>query len=228
MAKAIIRNHEAFLADIQGRDWLSDDVLLKWFREEHSVSKHILTLYSIVRGLKARRVLEIGFGRSSIVLARAVHENDGELVCCDTSDSSDLFSESEKRNTRFICGRSDTIWQDERLRRNGLDFAFLDYFSGDQISLHFVITEVRHCLRLLRSGGVLCIHDVANPRYPVHRIERYLRRDDTVEWVTLPYNEGLAVIRKRKPRRGWVSAIRLRLFCWMSAGELLLRRLKRS
>ena len=197
---------------------------MKWFREGHSVSKHMLTIYSIVRGLNAKRALEIGFGRSSIVLARAMHENDGEFICCDMGDCDDLFTESEKRNTRFICGNSDTVWKDANLCKDGFDFAFLDYFSGESISLYFVIKEVRNCLRRLRPGGILCIHDVANPQYPVHRIGPYLRRDSSVEWLTIPYGEGLAVIRKKKPHPGWLSTIRLNLLWGESIVELLLRR----
>ena len=159
MAKSVIRNREEFLADIEGRDWLSDAVLWKWFREDHSVSKHMLTMYSIVRGLNAKRVLEIGFGRSSIVLARAAHENDGEFVCCDTSDCSDIFSESERRSTRVVVGHADAVWKDETLVRDGFDFAFLDHFSGEGISLFFAVREVRNCLRVLNVGGILCIHD---------------------------------------------------------------------
>ena len=224
MAKATIRYHEAFLADIQDRDWISDAVLLKWFREDHSVSKHMLTLYSIVRGLKAKRMLEIGFGRSSLVLARAAHENDAALVCCDQGDCSYLFSASEKQNTRFVSGRSETIWKNKQLCQDGFDFAFLDYFGHEQISLYFVIKEVRNCISVLRTDGVLCIHDVANPKYPVHRIREYLRKDDTVEWITLPYGEGLAVIRKRKLHHGWLAAMRLKLFWWITGGEVLLGR----
>jgi predicted O-methyltransferase YrrM len=225
MGKARIRDHEAFLADIQGRDWISDEVMWKWFRENHSVSKHMLILYSIVRGLNAKRVLEIGFGRSSLILARAAHENEGEFVCCDTSDCSDLLSESEKKITQFVCGTSDTIWKNKNPSR--FDFAFLDYFSGVGVSLPFVIREVRNCLQRLSVGGILCIHDVAQPQYPVHRIEHYLKLDDAVEWLVLPYHHGLAVIRKKKERPGWISALRLRLFWWMCVAKLFLRRLYR-
>jgi predicted O-methyltransferase YrrM len=221
-----IRNHEEFLSDIQGRDWLSNEVLWKWFREEHSVSKHMLTLYSIVRGLDAKRVLEIGFGRSSLVLARATHENAGEFVCCDRGDFGDFFSDCEKRHTRCVNG-SDAVWMDKEQIRKGFDFAFLDYFSAEHVSLFFCIRELRNCLRLMKTGGIICIHDVADPRYPVHRIWRYLRHDDALESVILPYNQGLAIIHKRKQRHGWISALRLSLLWCCYAVESLLYMFRR-
>ena len=71
---------------------LPDEVLMRWHAERYSTSKHLLTLYSLAHGLGARRIVEVGFGRSTFVLARAAHENGGTLESCDLQDFSALLS----------------------------------------------------------------------------------------------------------------------------------------
>ena len=127
MARATMHCQRELEADLSSRqDFLSDDILLRWFNDSYSTSRHLLILYSIARGLKAATILEIGFGRSSFVLARAAHENNGRFISCNERDFSYLLSEQEKAVTSFVHDKSDRLWP---TLRQGVDFAFLDYFS---------------------------------------------------------------------------------------------------
>ena len=123
--------HEELTRDLGHDGFLPDEVLHRWFEERYSTSKHLLSLYSAVRGLRARHVVEVGFGRSSFVLARAVHENGGQLTTCDLADFSYLLSPGEQSVTRYLEGDADLLWQG---LEPGIEFAFLDYFSADGFS----------------------------------------------------------------------------------------------
>ena len=59
--------HQELLDDLKTYEgFLPDALLMKWFNDKYSTSKHLLTLYSIVRGLNAKRVIEVGFGTAEL------------------------------------------------------------------------------------------------------------------------------------------------------------------
>ncbi|MFO1490466.1 MAG: hypothetical protein U1F87_06035 [Kiritimatiellia bacterium] len=88
---------QEFENDVKGHVLLDDTLLMKWANERYSTSKHLLTLYAVATGLKPRRMLEVGTGRSSFVLARVAVENDASLLCCDTEDFTPGFPTGRKR-----------------------------------------------------------------------------------------------------------------------------------
>jgi len=120
--------------DLRDLAFVSDQILFKWFNDRYSTSKHLLVLYSIVRGLNAKNIVEIGFGRSSFVLARAAHENNGHLTICEVRDFTYLLSKCELACTNYFKGRSVDFWQ---LCPTAIDFAFLDYISDEDLSAKF-------------------------------------------------------------------------------------------
>ncbi|OPZ74360.1 MAG: hypothetical protein BWY82_00739 [Verrucomicrobia bacterium ADurb.Bin474] len=195
-----IRRHEEFESDIAGQSFIDNSTLFKWYTEDHSVSKHLLTMYSIVRGMNAKRILEIGFGRSSKVFARAAHENGGVFTCCDRSAFSYLFSREEQEVTHFVHGNSDKVWDSIREEKDLYDFAFLDHFSGEGISYRFCLREIITCMRKMKPGGIICIHDVSDKRYPLHHLAHKLERHPSINALILPYQQGLAILQKSGQR----------------------------
>lgn len=183
-------------------DTIPDDIMLKWFRDSYSSSKHLLTLYSVAIGLNAKNILEIGFGRSSFVLAKAAAENGAQLICCDTRDFSYLLNEKEKSVMRFVHGKSDDVW--ELYENTGIDFAFLDYFSDENISGDFIKREIKTCLTYLKQNGVIAIHDTIVEKYQLCKVLSKLRSSfwkQEYELLSLPYNYGLGLIRKIAPSK---------------------------
>ena len=178
--------------DLRHDGILPDATLLKWSRDQYSTSGHLLTLYAMARGLNAKTMLEIGFGRSTFVLAKAAHENGGELITCDYRDFSYLLSEKEKQITTFICGRSDDVWKS---LNKGVDFAFLDYFSDATITEKFCVYEISKCVSFMRTNGLITIHDATKDEYSVEKSLKRISRSRNLELVSLPYWNGLAVIR---------------------------------
>lgn len=202
MQKARIREHEAFENDIEGSDCISDEILLKWSREPHSVSGHLLTMYSIVRGTHAKVIVEVGFGRSSKVFSRAAVENGADFFCCDRNNHQEAFSEKEMSQVQFICGLSCDLWTRLDREKREIDFAFLDFFSGKGVSVFVALLELHHCMRLLRVGGIVCIHDVCDARYPVRRLPFWVRFLGGIDAVVLPHSQGLLMCRKRSRQYG--------------------------
>mgnify|MGYP003653616678 CR=1 FL=1 len=185
--------------DLGYEGFISDKILHKWFNDNYSSSKHLLTLYSIARGLNAKTILEIGFGRSSFVLARAAVENNGKFITCDQRDFSYLLNKPESEVTDFIHGKSDMVWDNHQ---EGIDFAFLDYFSSPSITSSFVSKEINFCIARLKQNGIIAIHDSIVEKYNIKsalngiKTNWSLFHNREVEIMSLPFNYGLAIIRK--------------------------------
>jgi predicted O-methyltransferase YrrM len=173
---------------------IPDETLFRWFEDRYSTSKHLLTLYAIARGMHARNILEIGFGRSSFVLARAAAENGGQLITCDCKDFSSLLSPEEQKVTQYIHGRSGDLWKELDV---GIDFAFLDYFSDEALSQSFCTSEIRQCLRWVKTNGVIALHDVLVHKYSLRKAVARLSKRRDLEYSYLPYNYGLGLIAYR-------------------------------
>lgn len=192
-------------ADTGYQGFLPDETLFRWFHDRYSSSKHLLTQYSIARGMDAKTIVEIGFGRSSFALAKAAHLNSGRFISCDMRDFSYLLSEEEKSVTEFIHGKSDVVW--ESLKATGIDFAFLDYFSTETWKSDFVLQEIKTCFSLLKENGVICIHDTMVDKYALKEVfnslktKRFGFHDHDLEVLSLPYNYGLGIIRRLKPSK---------------------------
>jgi len=193
-----LRDHDAFLKDVSGGELLSNDVLFRWSQESHSVSGHLQLLYTIASGIQASCLLEVGFGRSSKVLMRVAVEQNGLLYCCDKNDFRYLLSPTELDHARFIVGRSDQLWAQLEKENRLVDFAFLDYFSGYEIPLWFSVYELLCCLKNLRTGGFVCIHDVSDQRYAVRMLPFWAHMFGITERIVFPYSQGLLVIKKGK------------------------------
>jgi predicted O-methyltransferase YrrM len=185
--------------DLAGHTLVDDALLLRWFREGYSTSKHLLTLYSLAVGLRARVIVEVGFGRSSFVLARAAAENGGRFFSCDMRDFSYLLSPEERAVTTFLHGPASRVWNHPEVRAGGIDLAFLDYFSDPGLPADFTRREIAACLALVRQNGVIAVHDTAVPGYRSAETFATGSFGARVERVTLPYQYGLGVLRRLDP-----------------------------
>ena len=189
-----MHRHEDLLKDLNYEGLIPNEMMFSWFNDRFSTSKHLLTLYSITRGLNAKKVLEVGFGRSSFVLARAVHENGGKLITCDHRDFSYLLSKREKEVIDYKRCLSDKLWPE--VENESLDFAFLDYFSGEKVSKSFVEKEIELCLLKMKGNGVIAVHDVFDDRFKVGDVlTKYSKKlIKPITYSYLPYNYGLGII----------------------------------
>ena len=51
--------------DLAYEGMLPDEILLAWHQDRYSTSKHLLTLYSMARGLGAQNLVEVGYNSPS-------------------------------------------------------------------------------------------------------------------------------------------------------------------
>jgi predicted O-methyltransferase YrrM len=178
--------------DRYGEGFISDKIMMKWFNDSYSSSKHLLTLYSIAKGLDAKKILEVGFGRSTSVLARAAFENGGRLLSCDLEDFSYMLTDEERNTVDFHCGTVDKIWD----RDEGYDFAFLDYLSNSSDNESYLMIEIEKCIKRMKKNGIIAIHDVFVDKYKVgSTMEKLAKRRIDIEYVVLPFNYGLGILR---------------------------------
>lgn len=189
-----IRGQESLEKELEGHDFISDELMLRWDDEGYSVSGYHRMLYSIVKGLKAKTIVEVGFGRTSYCLAKAASELNAQYFCCDNRDLAYLFSKEEQKVVRFIFGTSEKLWNDEKVKKTGIDFAFLDHFSSAELPFRYCLLELEKCLKLLNPGGMILFHDAADNRYPISRVIKHLKKKKNIEVLTLPYNQGMGCI----------------------------------
>ena len=223
-----IRNNEAFVEDTKDQPLITNETLQKWDEEAHSVSKHLQLMYSIAKGAQAKRILEVGFGRSSKVFARVASENDGIFYSCDRQDYSNLFSEKEKETLHYVNGISDDLWNHLDQKNERIDFAFLDHFSGKGITTRFCFTEFRKCASYLNLDGYICVHDVGDERYPVRRLPKLVKMLGCFEVIQFAYNQGLMVVRKTSAKPSFLGLLVISFFHLKSSLRNIVYSLKGS
>lgn len=185
--------------DLNYSGFIPDALIKQWFEDRYSTSKHLWTLYSVARGLNATTMVEIGFGRSSFVLARAAQENGGKLFSCDTRDFSYLLNETEKNVVHFHLGTSDEFFAG---MKEGADMIFLD-FLGDRPKENFCKRQIELAMKQIKQNGIIVIHDAFEPSFTLPRVLQKMFRGLS-GWIknrgfsltVLPYNYGLAIIRR--------------------------------
>jgi len=150
---------------------LNDDTFLEWTRgrEQGAITQRDvdlagdvrlcqLTLYTLVRLIHARRIVEVGTadGSTTLALLKAASETGGEVWSMDPSDCDDA-----KRLVRD-CGYGE-IWHftQETSRAfwpkfdGAIDFCYVD---GDHAASETEL-DFTNALAHLRPGGILVAHD---------------------------------------------------------------------
>ncbi len=189
--KATMHCQDEIERDCSYPDFISDDLIFKWSKDGYSTSRHLLNLYALAKGLCSEKIVEIGFGRSSFVLARAAHETGGHFFACDSRDFSYLLSPAEKKVTTYLNDESAIVWQ----KVEGIDFAFLDYFSDERIPAKFCVNEINRCLSRMKTNGIIAVHDAMVKEYPLSSAVVEIAKNPNVEVITLPYCFGLTFIK---------------------------------
>jgi len=186
-----IHRQDELEQDTDYTEWLPDSVMHRWFEARYSSSKHLLTLYSAARGIKAETILEMGFGRSTFIFARAAHENGGKVITCDTADYSHLLNETEKTVVDYRCQTAEAFFKD---CQEGFGLIFLDYLGGGA-SEKFCRAELLRALPYLKQNGLLLVHDAFCSRFAFPDVLKKLfngwrgmQRRREFELSVFPYN----------------------------------------
>ncbi len=166
----------------------------------------------LVELLGARRIVEVGTftGYSALCMAQAMPA-DGELICCDTSESWTAigipFWERAGVRPRIDLRIAPALHTLDELLASGraedFDLAFVD---ADKTNYP---NYLERCLALLRPGGLLMFDNtlwggaVADPQVSdadtlaLRALNRQLHADQRVSISLVPIGDGLTLARKR-------------------------------
>ena len=198
---------------------MSSDILAKLEEKvlhgKGDSDQHLLTLYSIAIGMKAKRVLELGVrnGASTLPLLYAVNQTGGTLTSVDIMPQQ--FEVASDLASKWTYVQSDAM--DFLLKQNPTepyDMIFLD----DWHSYDHVKKELEQIDRLVSPRTIVLVHDLMYgntcPHYHCDLTEKSGQwanggpyravaelPSQFWEFSTLPYNNGLTILRKKYSNR---------------------------
>ena len=175
------------------------------YNKNNDMSMHEFTIYSIVRGIRPKSILEIGIkaGVSTHAICSALEDEFSDYSsinynCCDIDSSCSRVQILTKIPLNFHFKTSDKLAEEWK---TPLDLLFIDgchkYTQVKRDYLNFS--------RYVKLNGFIFLHDT----YPgsernkspdlcwdAYKIINDIKRDSRVEYVTLPYSYGLTICRK--------------------------------
>jgi predicted O-methyltransferase YrrM len=172
--------------------------------ESGGFSRHYLSLYAFVLGLRAKRVCEFGAGFSTVTILEALAQTGGSLITNDqrpierTNIATELLAAHAAR-FEYAQGAADGFLA--RLKGEAFDLVLHD--GSHEFSQ--VFRDLRAVLPRVKKDGLVLVHDTNHPTFPYLRYAATLALWVTgtrYEKVTLPYGCGLTVIRVLSSRRG--------------------------
>lgn len=177
--------------------------------------QHVLTLYSIAIGSKAKNILELGVrnGDSTRPLLAAAKKNGGKLTSVDINDTTFIPEKTHLENWTFV--KEDALVFLRSLNpTEPYDLIFID----DWHAYEHVKQELIEIDRLVSPKTVILVHDLMYgntcPHYhsdltlttgqwahggPYRAVAEL--SSQFWEFATLPYNNGLTILRKKYSNR---------------------------
>jgi predicted O-methyltransferase YrrM len=168
------------------------ELLAEYEREHDAISKHLLTIYSIVVGLHAQRAVEIGVGGTTRTIRAALARTGGELYSCDVDRPRWESIARENRDPRFhLCLENSRRFIASL--RGPFDFVLHDGAHD----LRQVAWDLEHLWPLVRRFGIICLHDTQHDRLGGEMRRALTKAFDgcAVSWTHLPYSYGLTIVR---------------------------------
>jgi len=174
-------------------DPFTDQELLEKYREESgSINKHLLEIYSMVIGLKAKRVVDLGAGATTRVIRKALQTTGGEQFTCDYDKTKWEALARENKDPKFHFEVTDSESFIKGLK-GPFDFVLHDAAHD----LWQVKWDLEHLYPMMKQFGIICIHDTQNSVFGDEILKAirgaFSRRK--VSWTHLPYNYGLTIVR---------------------------------
>jgi predicted O-methyltransferase YrrM len=173
--------------------------------------QHCLALYAIALGRNAKRILELGVrnGDSTRPLLLAAYQNKGLLTSVDIEDTVYKCPENFQQNWNFV--KQDAL---DFLRKDVPEEPYDLIFIDDWHSYEHVKAELEQIDRIVSPKTVILVHDLMYgntcPHYhcdltqqtgqwakggPYRAVAEL--NSQFWEFSTLPYNNGLTVLRKK-------------------------------
>ena len=172
------------------------------YSKNNDMAAHEFMLYCIVRGIRPKSILEIGIrsGVSTMAMCNAIIDEclKVDYHCCDINERSKAVQKKTSVPLIFHIMQSDDLAQKWSKQ---IDILFID---GDH-EYQQVKRDYFNFREFVNPNGFIFLHDTY-PSSEKYKSENYcrdaykiledLKKDDTVEFVTFPYSNGLTVVRK--------------------------------
>jgi predicted O-methyltransferase YrrM len=177
--------------------------------------QHVLTLYSIALGSKAKKILELGVrnGDSTRPLLAATIKNGGHLTSVDINETK--FNPGYSFDKYWTFVKQDAL---EFLKAQNPSEPYDLIFLDDWHSYEHVKKELNEIDRLVSPKTVILIHDLMYGNTCPHYHSDLTQKDGQWanggpyravaelssqfwEFSTLPYNNGLTLLRKKYSNR---------------------------
>lgn len=175
---------------------LFDHIAERHHGNESGFSRHYLTLYSIVLGMEAKNVLELGAGFSTQTILEALKHTGGKLVTCDVRDLKDTGNPDELHSmyaSSWTYLQGDTR---ETLQTLPTETRFDVVLHDGSHEWRVVYKDLRKILPRIKQNGILLVHDTEHtPTYRLKMATRLALIGYRHEIVTLPYGFGLTIVR---------------------------------
>jgi hypothetical protein len=171
----------------------TDAELLEAFRSSRPSAPHLLVWYSLIIGVNAQVIVDLGIGNSTRVARTAARVTGGTVYSCDHNSVNfgeyDGYTQDE---WHFAC-----LPVQEFLPKipDPIDVAFHDASHEHDV----VYEDLLALFPKMRRYGLICVHDTQHPRYRL--LEAVSEAIDSaagqqaLSYTTLPYGAGLTILR---------------------------------
>lgn len=175
---------------------IKDDRLDEIIREHHGSKKgfarHYLTLYSIILGMEAKSVLEVGAGFSTPTILKALEITGGTLMTCDMRpiEGTGNKPESLKKysNWKYLQGKTEKTLKD-------LIGPFDVVLHDGTHEFRDAYRDLRRIIPLVKKNGLILVHDTEHRAFRLKLAVKLATLFCRHEKATLPYGYGLTIIR---------------------------------
>lgn len=173
--------------------------------------RHLMTIFSIALGIKAKKILELGVrsGKTTLPLLLAAKINSGKVVSVDINETDFKAPDELKEYLEFK--QMDALkYLEEVSKEEPFDLIFID----DWHAYNHVKKELEYVDRLVSPRSVILLHDLMYGNHAPHYHSDLTLKDGQWaeggpyravaelnpqfwEFSTIPVNNGLTILRKK-------------------------------
>lgn len=169
----------------------TEEEIWEQFHKTGSITKHLLSIYSLAIGINAQRIAEIGIGSTTRTLRMAAKQTGGTVFSCDVDkDRFGGLLDEQTSDWRLFLGNSETFLRDLE--------GPVDLFIHDGAHDYYQVKlDLEKILPKMSTFGLICIHDTQQYELGPDMMEAI--NDALTGWdvsyMTLPFCCGLTLIR---------------------------------
>lgn len=169
----------------------SQEALFERFHATGSSSKHLLTIYSMIVGVNAKTIIDIGLGQTTGAIRAAAKVTGGVVYSCDFDKRryASLLSETDDKWKLFLESSETFIPKVP----DPVDFVMHDG-AHDYLNVR---RDIEALLPKMRQFGIICLHDTQQVELNKDMLAAIKdgTKDFPVSVVNLPYGAGMAILR---------------------------------